>query len=220
MQKRKSERKRKEGKRKDKRVRFPEMELEELFFPPLESPLSSLVLSASVAICAGAFSPFAGQTKLGPLPSVMSSDRFFVKNRTKSSWKISSEHLIQVGEETNTEKSDERNDRKLVGWRLFLVVFFLAAFQFVYLLHLFFFFFFLSSRLFITSFASLIPSLSGTCVTMENCHTRSPIFASVTLHHLISLKKVEVWTYRLPGVLLSRFYTAAVPYVYLHFSEF
>jgi hypothetical protein len=43
--KRKSERKRKEGKRKDKRVRFPEMELEELFFPPLESrPLSSFFL--------------------------------------------------------------------------------------------------------------------------------------------------------------------------------
>jgi hypothetical protein len=45
MKEKASEKEKKEGKRKDKRVRFPEMELEELFFPPLESrPLSSFFL--------------------------------------------------------------------------------------------------------------------------------------------------------------------------------
>lgn len=148
----------------------------------------------------------------------MSSDRFFVKNRTKSRvedliWAPDTGRWGDQHRRIWWEKRQETRRMASVSCR------FLSRCLSVCLSPASFFFF-LSSRLFITSLASLIPSLSGTCVTMENCHTRSPIFASVTLHHLISLKKVEVWTYRLPGVLLSRFYTAAVPYVYLHFSEF
>lgn len=162
------------------------MELEELFFPPLESrPLSSFFLRLLLFVLERFRHSLDKRNWVRFRPSCRPTDSLSRIGQNQE-WKISSEHLIHVGEETNTEKSDERNDRKLVGWRLFLVRF-LAAFQFVYLLHLFLLSLF--SSLYNIVRLPYIPSLSGTCVTMENCHTRSPIFASVTLHHLISLKK-------------------------------